>query len=168
MLSEYPQFVQTLDPGMRKDRQEWSDRRLKAALRVVTEQCQRDKVKLFLFLDGLDEFEEDGVEQTPLLDLIQDLVQSSQIKALVSSRPETLFINRLSSYQSIRLQDLTWNDISSFVQGSLLQGRLILDWNVSKAPLISFYFVSYFLATWHTFMWPAGHGKRTICHGRRA
>lgn len=80
----------------------------------------------------MDEFEGDGVEQAPLVDLIQDMVHNDNVKAVVSSRPEPLFTDRLSSYERLRLQDLTLKDILDFVEGKLLQESSMLKYKVSK------------------------------------
>lgn len=68
-----------------------------------------------LFLDGLDEVEtRDRVER--LLDLVQELSQSRNIKICLSSRSEPLLQKRLSEYPQLRLQDLNRKDLESYAR----------------------------------------------------
>ena len=86
-----------------RDRCQWTFKRLKTALDTFVAQCEHDKINICLILDGLDEFEGDVAEESLLVDIIQGLTKNHRIKAIGSSRPEPLFIDRLSSYRGIRL-----------------------------------------------------------------
>ena len=103
-----------------------------ATIRALIQQCQLESLRVCLFLDGLDEFEGDGNDQTPLVQLIQELVQNDRIKAVVSSRPEPLFNEYLSAYQSLRLQDLNRKDIEEYVKGRLLEESRMQEVYVSN------------------------------------
>lgn len=68
-----------------------------------------------LFLDGLDECDDwDGV-----LDIVRCLQKGSHIKLCVSSRPSSLFIVTFDSAPRLRMEDLTYNDILTYVHGRL-------------------------------------------------
>ncbi|KAK5045301.1 hypothetical protein LTR84_009407 [Exophiala bonariae] len=69
---------------------------------------------VIIFLDGLDEFDHNQ-DITCLLVLLQKVTQQSHIKACVSSRPEKHLEYHLDAYPQLRLQDLTGNDIKTFV-----------------------------------------------------
>lgn len=71
---------------------------------------------LFFLVDGLDEFEGSYLR---ILDTLFKLNSGPNIKICLSSRPETALVKRLSSFPSLRLQDLNWGDINSFVKQAL-------------------------------------------------
>ena len=83
-------------------------------------------------MDDQAEFDNLGIEQKPLVDLIQELNESIYMKAVVSSREEPIFIDRLSSYRSLCLQDLTMKDIILYVSCRLLQESRMISWKVSQ------------------------------------
>jgi hypothetical protein len=82
-----------------------------------------DDHRLCFFIDGLDEFEETYKSYGDLVNYLQDWVKKSSgdVKICVSSRELPNFVNRLSSDQRIRLQNLTRNDISEFTRQKLNQ-----------------------------------------------
>jgi hypothetical protein len=86
-------------------------RLFKAALR-----CTQTHVTIFL--DGLDEFNDDE-DINPLLVLIEEVTTQPQVKACVSSRPDRYLESRLNSYPRLKLQDLTAKDISTYVTDRL-------------------------------------------------
>ena len=131
ILCQHPKFVEYIRP-IRRRAQGWTFSLLKTTLHRVLAQCESEKVHICLFLDGLDEFEGSGPEQIPLVDLVQDLLGYERVKAIVSSRPEPLYLDRLSRYKSIRLQDLVEQDIERFVEGKLLKESYMVAYKVSK------------------------------------
>lgn len=74
-----------------------------------------------IFIDGLDEF--DG-SYDELLDSIEKLERSTNVKFCVSSRPELELLNRLRNLKQVRLQDININDIREFVGQSLRKTKL--------------------------------------------
>ncbi|KAL6411992.1 hypothetical protein AUP68_04372 [Ilyonectria robusta] len=70
-----------------------------------------------LFIDGLDEF--DGNHQE-LISLLHDLVSASSVKLCVSSRPWVEFEKAFVHQPSLRLEDLTYSDIKSYVSSRFL------------------------------------------------
>ena len=72
-----------------------------------------------VFIDGLDELSaKDRVED--LLGLLGDMNALGSTKICVSSRPEPKLQRFLSNNATIKLQDLTYRDISRFVRASLV------------------------------------------------
>ncbi|ETS80322.1 hypothetical protein PFICI_07851 [Pestalotiopsis fici W106-1] len=72
-----------------------------------------------LFLDGLDEVDSrDGVVR--LLNLVDEVAESANIKICLSSRPEPLLQRRLSIYPSLRLQDLNMGDLELYARDRVI------------------------------------------------
>ena len=66
------------------------------------------KVKICLFIDGLDEYEGSHSE---LAEFLASIPRESCVKVLVSSRPIPACVEVFSNCPKIQLQDLTYNDI---------------------------------------------------------
>lgn len=118
---------------MRTEKREWSNKRLRAMISLLVKQCQFEKVNICLLIDGLDEFEGHLSERSSLLKIVEELVQCDYVKAIISSRPEPPFVERLSSYKHLQLQELTENDIREYVEDTLLQEDLMLNYRVSQS-----------------------------------
>jgi hypothetical protein len=73
-------------------------------------------VKLFLLIDGLDEYEGNFEK---IAELLCKLSTSANMKICVSSRPLLMFEDVFKGYPSLRLQDLTYQDIVNFVSDEL-------------------------------------------------
>ncbi|KAF4946752.1 hypothetical protein FGADI_10956 [Fusarium gaditjirri] len=69
------------------------------------------KAKLALFIDGLDEFDGDC---NALISLVHECI-ASPIKVCVSSRPWTEFENAFGDYPRLKMEDLTYDDITRYV-----------------------------------------------------
>ena len=90
----------------------WTKFRLQSALADVINQLQASCC-LCLFIDGLDEFEDDDDE---LIAFVKNLVVSNtEIKVCLSSRPHQSFEDAFRLSAKLRLQDLTNQDIQRFV-----------------------------------------------------
>ena len=76
------------------------------------------KKRFCFFIDGLDEYDGDHSE---VVDLVQRFARSKDIKVCLSSRPWNVFIRAfgLGSHPKIHLEDLTQQDIKSYVQDTL-------------------------------------------------
>ena len=73
-----------------------------------------DESKMCFFIDGLDEF---GGDHELLIDMVKHIVQDNEnLKICVASRPWNIFQDALGQQPNLRLEDLTFNDIRSFVQ----------------------------------------------------
>ncbi|OCT51420.1 hypothetical protein CLCR_07983 [Cladophialophora carrionii] len=71
---------------------------------------------LFIFIDGLDEFDGDPDQQTELLTFLVSLSESDSIKLCVSSRHYPIFQTAFEGFPALRLENLTRNDIKIFVE----------------------------------------------------
>ncbi|KAL9610544.1 MAG: hypothetical protein Q9167_004756 [Letrouitia subvulpina] len=70
--------------------------------------------KICLFVDGLDEF---ANKHEDLISMVKDLIQrNTQLKVCVASRPWNIFQDALGQGPSLRVEDLTFNDIKVFVE----------------------------------------------------
>ena len=95
----------------------WTLDNMKAAFEVLSTQSH---LRICLFIDGLDEYEgdRDGTH-ADIIALFKGLASSPNIKLCVSSRPWLLFEDSFQSNPSLRLQDLTYNDITRYVEDKL-------------------------------------------------
>lgn len=100
------------------DSEPWTWPELQKAFKVLVEECSK-KMKLILFIDGLDEFHG---EHTILIDLIQSLLVPN-VKICTSSRPWIVFEDAFARRPSLMLEDLTYPDIKHYV-ASKLSGNL--------------------------------------------
>lgn len=66
---------------------------------------------LCFFIDGLDEFDGDHAN---LIELLKGMIDRSSIKMCVASRPWNVFQESLKNEPSLRLEDLTFNDIKQY------------------------------------------------------
>ena len=74
--------------------------------------------KICFFIDGLDEFSHSHED---LIGLVKDLIRDNgHVKVCVASRPWNIFQTALGQHASLRLEDLTFNDIKNFVQSKFL------------------------------------------------
>ncbi|KAF2236931.1 hypothetical protein EV356DRAFT_530446 [Viridothelium virens] len=91
---------------------------LKSGLcRVLLELAARD-FKICLFVDGMDEFEGDPLK---ICDLFQELTALPQVKLVVSSRPLNKFNSHFADCPTIHMQDLTRDDIETYVSDNLVK-----------------------------------------------
>ncbi|KAF5672526.1 hypothetical protein FHETE_3660 [Fusarium heterosporum] len=72
--------------------------------------------KLFLMIDGLDEYEGEDLDAARF---ITRLGAFPDVKILVSSRPLPAYVTAFSKSPRLNLQDLTRNDITSYVMDSI-------------------------------------------------
>jgi DNA replication protein DnaC len=76
-------------------------------------------IKIALLIDGLDEFDANDLTMTELAEMFIAITKSSNIKALVSSRPLAPFEYSFAHYPKLRLHNLTYEDISKYVNDRL-------------------------------------------------
>ena len=93
----------------------WTNRRLIALLQNLTQLILRSCYLCF-FIDGLDEYEGD---QEDLIDFVGTIVQNTNAKVCLSSRPYRVFDLAFGQSAKLRLQDLTYDDIRKFVNDKL-------------------------------------------------
>ena len=81
------------------------------------------KKRFCFFIDGLDEYDGDHSE---VVDLVQGFTRSTDIKVCLSSRPWNVFTRAfgLGSHPKFYLENLTQQDIKSYVQNTLGGNKL--------------------------------------------
>ncbi|KAI1627263.1 hypothetical protein EDD37DRAFT_606085 [Exophiala viscosa] len=108
LIQHHPQWKK------KRSQSDWSPKQLEEALKTT---FQATGYSYCIFVDGIDECGNQGTgSQDEVLDHIDTLGQKSNIKFCVSSRPETIFRQRLNQYPKLRLQDLNRIDIELFVE----------------------------------------------------
>ncbi|KAH6705244.1 hypothetical protein BKA61DRAFT_493019 [Leptodontidium sp. MPI-SDFR-AT-0119] len=115
----------------------WTLRELLATFRALVRQ-RKIPIGIFIMIDGLDEFDGDHEE---LVDLFKETTTLKNVKTCLSSRPWVLFRDAFSGCASLRLQDLTYKDISLFVDGRFRSNasfrKLVLHEAESAATLVN-------------------------------
>lgn len=123
VLSEHPELIPIAFPThcryfcrRKLDNEDPSLMELKAAFQLFTTQTIMP-LRLCLWIDGIDEYDGDHVE------LVQYLRSScsSRLKLILSSRPTPPCLAAFDSCPRLQLQDLTRNDIRTYVQGQLAE-----------------------------------------------
>ncbi len=92
----------------------WTERRLHATFQSVMRLAQ-EMCHICIFIDGLDEISGDP---DALIAMIRNL-QSASVKVCLSSRPDRAYNDAFKSYPMLRLQDLTEEDIKTYVSDKL-------------------------------------------------
>ncbi|KAL3602932.1 hypothetical protein FPOAC2_07249 [Fusarium poae] len=108
----------------KNDASDWDVEDLKKLLFKVLDRAAHAYLVL---IDGLDEMSRphDGMSQ--LFSFLDDLAKLERVKVCISSRPETPFVNRFKSQPSLRMQDLTRNDIRKYTVDKLSQLDIEID-----------------------------------------
>lgn len=75
--------------------------------------------KIAIVVDGLDEFDAQRISMTELGEMFITATKNGKIKALLSSRPLMEFTDCFAGRPQLQLQQLTHNDITTYVNGSL-------------------------------------------------
>ncbi|KAI1348045.1 hypothetical protein F5Y01DRAFT_328896 [Xylaria sp. FL0043] len=97
----------------------WTERSL---LSYTTEALQSSRdVRFCIFIDGLDEY---TGPYDDLVDHIDKLRAFGNVKMCISSRPELELVNSFRDFKQLRLQDLNYHDIWTFVEESLAKVQL--------------------------------------------
>ncbi|KXX72930.1 Vegetative incompatibility protein HET-E-1 [Madurella mycetomatis] len=89
----------------------WTKSRLERVFRQLISQRVK-AIKVFLFIDGLDEYAGSHADITKLL---KDLSTAEGVRICVSSRPYIAFQNAFGKYPSLMLQNLTYRNIKTYV-----------------------------------------------------
>ncbi|KAI1081289.1 hypothetical protein F5B20DRAFT_588842 [Whalleya microplaca] len=99
---------------------DWTMVELEAGLQAMLSQAGRQlsgngtSFKFGLFIDGLDEFEDDHLQ---LIELVREANAHPNVKICVSSRPWNVFRDVFSQNPMLQLELLTQNDIRLYVDG---------------------------------------------------
>jgi hypothetical protein len=110
---EYSYLIhsQIVDSSVDRKRPDWRLPILKDALLTLVTQ-ESIQLKLCLFIDGLDEYDGDHEE---MAEFFQNIASSANAKVCLSSRPLLVFDDAFGTYPSLRLQDLTFDDIKQYI-----------------------------------------------------
>jgi hypothetical protein len=95
----------------------WGMTELFEAFKRLVAEITKSK-KMFLLIDGLDEYNGNYSEQLELITIICSLL-SSNVKICVSSRPWNVFADTFNARPSLRLENLTYADISYYISSKL-------------------------------------------------
>ncbi|KAM0721438.1 hypothetical protein Q7P37_002362 [Cladosporium fusiforme] len=117
LLKKRPSTIDDIcarDPNL--EHSHWTHSRLLELLRETLKAYQQADECIVFLIDGLDEFEGD---HSYLLDVVLEAKLMTNAKICLSSRPEASLQRRLAQYSSIRLEDLNFKDIESFVSNKL-------------------------------------------------
>lgn len=90
---------------------DWSTEELEAALDTIITSSSYTSC---LFIDGLDEFKDDG-GAVVLVEFLRRLMRLDSVRLLVSSRPEPYFSNKLEQFPKFSMEDMTKEDIAKVV-----------------------------------------------------
>ena len=124
ILSQQPELVRTCFPD---DFDKLKDGREEIAEITPTLELMKDAFnylsradirafKIFLFIDGVDEFEGDHTE---ILHLFRNLASNPSFKIILSSRPIPACVEAFKRFPSLCLQHLTHEDIKAYVEGTI-------------------------------------------------
>ncbi|KAK5032803.1 hypothetical protein LTS07_004213 [Exophiala sideris] len=138
VLQRHPGLIPTAFPGLCRHALSHSSNRLaepsfpelkKAMLNLVNQPTS--SLRMCFFIDGIDEYEGDEAE---LIDLLKEVMScSTQVKMVLSSRPTPTCVDDLSEFPSLRLQDLTHDDIQIYVEDKLDKHRNMKRLKVKEA-----------------------------------
>lgn len=95
---------------------DWSSQELETLIQTMLDHSDNG---FCIFLDGLDEFDKKGDIQE-LLEYIERLRRTKNVKLCVSSREEPRFKTAFPNTPSLKLQDLNKKDIQTLVSSKLL------------------------------------------------
>lgn len=97
---------------------DWTDSDLRHTLHEYI-LCARRSAKVFLLVDGLDEFEGSDDAREELISFFINMASLENVKICLSSRPWNIFRDAFSEFPQLRLEDLTHDDISKYVEAQL-------------------------------------------------
>ena len=97
---------------------EWTDSELRDCLREYI-LCAAKSRKVFLLVDGLDEFEGTDEAREEMIDLLVASAANENVKICLSSRPWNIFRDAFGSCPQLKLEDLTYSDISAYIHEQL-------------------------------------------------
>jgi hypothetical protein len=113
---------------------QWTVRKVKKGLENL---FRADIGHVCLFIDGLDEYNGDPMDTIQLFQSIA----FGKVKICLSSRPWVEFEESFSEFPKLTLQDLTWNDIQTYVNEEFAGDRRMLT--LSKdSPIAASRFVT--------------------------
>ena len=101
---------------------DWTDSELQNTFQEYIRRTTMSN-KVFILIDGLDEFEGSDEMRQSLIDLLVDAAAKTNVKLCLSSRPWNIFQDAFGSCPQLRLEDLNYNDIDKYIQGQFSGNR---------------------------------------------
>lgn len=95
---------------------------IRAVSRVLSQTAF--ELKICLFIDGLDEYEGNHAE---IVALFEGVATSESTKICVSSRPWLVFKNSFANHPTLKLQDLTKDDIEKYIGEMLGESKHMVE-----------------------------------------
>jgi hypothetical protein len=122
---------------------EWEWKELCECLATLTCRLRAEDEKIVLFIDGLDEYEDDA-EDNPgslqkadeMVQFLVDLQRNFEVKLCVSSRPLNYFRDRFKDCPSLAMQQLTQPDIDRYIDVRLESSEAIKDMRVADQEAV--------------------------------
>ncbi|KAJ3466958.1 hypothetical protein MRS44_004522 [Fusarium solani] len=124
VLSQHPDLIETVMPKMWKEalateddpKEEISMPSVREMQTGLLDFAKSQSGKLFLFIDGLDEYDGRPIDAAAF---IEELGKLDGVKILVSSRPLSDFVAAFQGKPKMNLQDLTRRDIENYVDDTI-------------------------------------------------
>ncbi|VTO88623.1 unnamed protein product [Fusarium graminearum] len=104
-----------------------SDWDIEDAKKLLFNVLGRSTRPYLILIDGLDELFKPHYGMKVVFQFLDGLASMEKVKVCVSSRPEPIFITRFRSQPSLRMQDLTENDIRKYTVDKLRELDLEFD-----------------------------------------
>ncbi|KAM0718815.1 hypothetical protein Q7P37_005887 [Cladosporium fusiforme] len=107
----------------------WSRAEVSSAIRNIMSQGQL-RSRFCFFIDGLDEYADEAAgDHYQLIQDLDSLARSTEVKLCVSSRPWTVFADHYQNKDDLHfvLQDLTSEDMYKYVKGMLAEDKRFRD-----------------------------------------
>ena len=131
ILDQAPELMSEVVPSRRwkaaqvhgTQNMEWTESELRNAIKACIEKT-RPATKMLFLIDGLDEFEGTDEQREDLIDYLLGLSRYRNLKLCVSSRPWNIYREAFQQFPQLKLEDLTYNDIRTYVVSKLQSHRL--------------------------------------------
>ena len=101
---------------------DWTESELENCFREYILYATKSR-KVFVLVDGLDEFEGTDEMRENLIDLLIASATNENVKICLSSRPWNIFRDAFESCPQLRLEDLTYKDINTYVRQQLYNNK---------------------------------------------
>lgn len=132
ILSEEGSLIPELSPWRWRsyllgatDLENWTDSELLDGLQRIVSQVN-GRMKIFIMVDGLDEFEGKEEQRLELVNILKKLATTPDFKLCLSSRPWQVYLDNFEDNPRLRLQDLTVSDIQKYVSDTLTNNKYFL------------------------------------------
>lgn len=93
--------------------------------------------RFFFLIDGLDEFSNNNSDLVELADFLKSIAQLDNVKICVSSRPWVVFEDAFKSTPSLKIEELTFKDIKSYVEDRFSQNPGYKNLTIDEPAYIS-------------------------------